>query len=81
MMKIYYILQGWINHILFKMGLKDKLVWNKRKTICNSCSINNDGMCSKRRHEIIEGKKTFGCGCPISKKIKSSKPCPLGKWK
>ena len=27
MMKIYYILEGWINHILFKMGLKDKLVW------------------------------------------------------
>ena len=62
------------------MGLKDKPEWRRRFIICSSCDTNVNGTCSKKKCEIIDNKRTCGCGCLISKKIKSTKGCPKKKW-
>jgi hypothetical protein len=80
-MKIFYIIQGWFNHFLFKMGMKNNPKWNERLKICQVCPTNINGVCSKKICEIIDNRRTCGCGCPVSKKIKSNKRCPKGHWR
>lgn len=43
-----------------------------RLSVCASCPINNNNVCSKERG---------GCGCPIKSKVKCLDcNCPKGKW-
>lgn len=79
-LNILYIIQGYFNHIAFKLGMKDNPEWNRRRKICASCTTNVNGKCSKKVCEVIDNRRTCGCGCYIEKKIKSSKPCPKNKW-
>lgn len=80
-MDVIYVIQGWWNHFLFKLGMKDNPLWKERQAICNLCTWNINNTCSKKHCAIVNNKRVCGCGCPISKKIKSKKPCPLGRWK
>lgn len=80
MKNFFYILQGYINHFLFKIGMKKNKLWEERQAICNLCTWNVNGTCDKKKCAIVDNKRVCGCGCPISKKIKSRKRCPLKRW-
>ncbi len=75
-----YIIQAYINDLLYRMKLKDRPEWRQRRAICSSCTTNIRGVCSKKVCEIINNRRTCGCGCLIEKRIKSDKKCPKGKW-
>jgi hypothetical protein len=83
------IIQGWWNYFLNKEIPVEK----QRIAICNRCPLNNNGNCDKKQKGPAEkdfiyqgakryaGVEYYGCGCPLSKKVKSvSTKCPLGKW-
>ncbi len=80
-MKIFYIIQGYFNHILYTMGLKDKPSWKKKLIICRRCPTNIKGICSKDICITINGDLVCGCGCNILQKVKSGSPCPKKYWK
>ena len=66
---------------------------DNRAMICASCPLNINNVCSTsvegeavtdfvyQGAQRTKGTKYKGCGCPLSKKTKSTNSkCPLGKW-
>lgn len=79
------IYEGWKNVILDKMEILDpivKQIAEERLAICYKCSVRSKrNVCSSRNFEVINGVKTYGCGCPLTAKTKSLiSKCPLSKW-
>lgn len=85
------IYEGWKND-LFPTDEILKMA-EERAKICASCPLNVNNHCSPSIEGIAEkdfeyqgeirkkGQVYKGCGCPLSKKLKSeTTKCPLGKW-
>ncbi len=49
---------------------------------CHSCTLFDNGYCSKKRTavHIKTGQTVNGCGCYVPAKARSNSECPLGKW-
>lgn len=74
MSKLQEIYNGYKN-LIFN---NEEELANYRASICNKCSINDNGICSTKK--CIENK---GCGCGCSLKAKQRSPsskCPIGEW-
>ena len=89
--KFREIVEGWKNDAF---PTPEILAWAEpRAKICADCPLNINNTCSTQMTGIavkdftyqgeqrIKGKEYKGCGCPISKKSKSSESkCPIGLW-
>lgn len=89
--KIAEIYAGWKNDAFPTEDILE--MSEQRARICAGCPLNVNNTCSKKKTGIavidfvyreemrIKGKEYPGCGCPLTKKTKSTNSkCPLGKW-
>ena len=87
------IYDGWKNDIFTTPEIAE--LAHKRSTICATCPLNIDNICSKKvtgpvvstfTYEVDgtlrkEGELYKGCGCPLDKKTKApNTQCPLNRW-
>lgn len=83
-MSIKHIIEGYTN-LLFKDKTVEE-IYNIKKAICNECphGINGNTCLSiTTRISDVTGQQvtsTGGCGCALNGMLRSSKPCPKGKF-
>ncbi len=66
------IAQGYINDFRAELGIANPEVEAKYKAryeICLTCPLISE-----------DNKKCTNCGCRLSKRLRSNKGCPKGKW-
>lgn len=87
------IYDGWKNDLFITPEIAE--LAHKRSSICATCPMNIDNICSKRVLGPVENTFLYvvdgmerskgdlykGCGCPLDKKTKAPHTqCPLNKW-
>lgn len=77
--KFKQIVEGWTNYYVRSPEIEEMA--QERATICANCNFNVNGVCSSDQCEEIDGEEVCGCGCPLSKAVRSpNKQCPKGLW-
>lgn len=86
MSQIHDIFQGWGRSIQAKFQSLPEDVQKRselRMSICDSCHMRSNKVCSPRREgtHVTTGEKKKGCGCALLQKtLADNSRCPLGKW-